>query len=53
MGKGRHTTVIAIRIPDDWYELIDEYARKRGVTKQDWLKPIVHQALRITKRLKE
>lgn len=51
MTKGRNTTVISIRIPDTWYNLIDEYAKKKHVTKQDWIKPIIRQALVISRRL--
>lgn len=51
MTKGRNTTTISVRVPDEWYNLINEYAAKKHITKQDWLKPIIKQALAISKRL--
>lgn len=52
MTKGRNTTVIGLRVPDEVYFTIKAYANKRGLSISDWIKPIVLRALFVGKPFK-
>lgn len=51
--KGRQTTVLAVRVPDELYLKVKRLALKRDLTVNDWLKQVVASAAKYGKQPKQ
>jgi len=51
--KGRQTTVLAVRVPDELYLKVKRLAEKRHLTMNDWLKQVVAAAAKYGGKAKQ